>query len=147
MQKRMLTALTAVVALFALSNIALAFSSGSGSNTGTAIVGHGREVFFHASIPSGIFPGGNVLVGITASNPDMATVDLGTIHLAHISVDAAHASCVTSDFSMPDIVENDQVPAGAVNYRQRGGTLFYADTSVNQNACKGATLTLTLSGS
>jgi hypothetical protein len=146
MQKRMLIALTAAVALV-LSNIALAFSSGSGSSTGTAILGHGGAAFVHASIPSGIFPGGNVPVRITVSNPSTATVALGTIHLADISVDAAHASCVRSDFSMPDIVENDQVPAGSVNYSQRGGTLFYADTDIDQNACKGATLRLTLSGS
>lgn len=146
MQKSMLTALIAAVAL-ALSNIALAFSSGSGSSTVTAIPGNGGGVFFRASIPSGIFPGGNVPVNITVSNPSTATVALGTIHLADISVDSAHASCLTSDFSMPDIVENDQVTAGAVNYSQRGGTLFYADTDIDQNACKGATLTLTLSGS
>jgi hypothetical protein len=148
MQKRMLTPLTVLIAL-ALSGIALAFSSGSGAGAGagTAILGHGGGVFLHASVPPGIFPGGRVPVGITVSNPGTAAVELGTIHLADISVDPAHANCVRSDFSMPDIIENDQVPAGAVNYSQGGGTLFYADTDIDQSACKGATLTLTLSGS
>ncbi len=68
------------------------------------------------------------------------------MHLAGITVDGAHAACVTADFTMADVTENHQVPAEATTeVLPNNGSLVYANTSVSQDACKGATLTLTFS--
>jgi hypothetical protein len=49
---------------------------------------------------------------------------------------------------MADVTENHQVPAEATaEALPNNGSLVFANTSVSQDACKGATLTLTLSSS
>ena len=46
---------------------------------------------------------------------------------------------------MPDITETTSVAAGATAFAlPTGGVLTYANTALNQDACKSATLTLTL---
>jgi hypothetical protein len=70
------------------------------------------------------------------------------VHVESIAADSGHASCATADFTMADVTENHQVPAGATaDALPNNGSLVYANTAVNQDACKGATLTLTLSSS
>ena len=54
-------------------------------------------------------------------------------------------ACDTADFTMADVVSNTVVTAGQRGYALNGtGTLQYANTGVNQDACKGASLTLNL---
>jgi hypothetical protein len=68
------------------------------------------------------------------------------VHLVSVAVDAGHSGCAVADFTMPDVVENEAIPGGASNHAlATAGTLSYANTAVSQNACIGATLTLTLS--
>jgi len=46
---------------------------------------------------------------------------------------------------MPDVTSNTVVSAGATGQALSGtGTLSYANTTSNQDACKGASLTLNL---
>jgi hypothetical protein len=87
-------------------------------------------------------------VTFTAANPTNSGIEVSNVHLVGVSVDAGHAACVTDDFTMPDVTEADEVAAGATAETLSGlGTLSYADTAVNQDACQGATITLTLSSS
>jgi hypothetical protein len=47
---------------------------------------------------------------------------------------------------MADVESDTIVPGNATSFALNGsGTLEYANTNVNQDACKGATLTLSLS--
>jgi hypothetical protein len=47
---------------------------------------------------------------------------------------------------MADVTESHQVPGNATaESLPTNGSLAYAETGINQDACKGATLTLTLS--
>jgi hypothetical protein len=47
---------------------------------------------------------------------------------------------------MPDVPENHEVAAHASGHAlPSNGTISYANTDVSQDACKGASLTLTLS--
>ena len=51
-----------------------------------------------------------------------------------------------ADFTMADVTVSHQVPAGATaEALPTNGSLVFANTAVNQDACKDATLTLTLS--
>src|SRR6185295_457898 len=102
-------------------------------------------VTLRGSSPTCLFPGGSSTVTFTADNAGSSNLFVGTIHLAGVSADGGHASCVTSDFSMADVTSNTMVAAGASGAALTGtGTLNYANTGANQDACKGASLTLNL---
>ena len=69
---------------------------------------------------------------------------MGTVHLASVTFDAGHSGCSAADFTMPDVVENVEIPNGSGTALPNNGTLTFADTASNQDACKNATITLNL---
>lgn len=134
-----------VVVVLPLPGAAVAYWTGAASSSSTANTGAIATVWLTASVPDGITPGGREPVSFTATNPGNSPIHVSRVHLKSISVDRAHASCVTTDFSMADVTENGDIPAGSAAVPLlNDGTLAYADPDVNQDACKGATLTLTL---
>jgi hypothetical protein len=144
---RTVAALGAVVVL-AIAAAAFAYWTGSGSGTGSGDVGTVGSVTLTGSITPGSAPGTAEPVGFTAANPSESPIRITSVHLVSVAADGAHAACETADFTMADIAENHQVPAGATaEALPNDGSLVYANTAVSQDACKGATLTLTLSSS
>ena len=134
------------IAAVAIAGLAYAYWTGSGSGTGTGTAGTSGTVTITGAVAPGISPGTAEAVSFTAANSSDSPIRVTTVHLESIAVDGAHATCVTSDFTMADVTENHQVPSGAtVEPLPVNGSLVYANTAVNQDACKGATLTLTLS--
>jgi hypothetical protein len=135
-----------VVSLVAVTGLAYGFWTGTGSGTGTGTVGTNGTATITGTVASGIAPGTNAAVSFTAANPSASPIQVSSVHVASIAADSNHASCTTADFTMADVTENHQVPAGAtVDPLPTNGSLVYANTDVSQDACKGATLTLTLS--
>ncbi len=135
------------IGLSAIGAFAYWTTTGSGSGNADLATANGT-VTLHASAPTQLFPGGSSNVTFTADNPGASNLYVGTIHLASVSVDAGHSTCDTDDFSMADVVSNTVVAAGASGDPVTGtGTLEYANTNVNQDACKGADLTLNLTSS
>jgi hypothetical protein len=138
----------AVVIVVASAGTAFAYWTHAGGGSGTAAVGTSGAIALVATVPSGIVPGGTAPVAFTVSNAGTAPVKVGTVHLAGITVDAAHSTCVTADFTMPDVVEAQSVPPGAsAQALANGGTMTFANTAIVQDACKLATLTLALTSS
>jgi hypothetical protein len=136
------------VALVAIAGLAYAYWTGTGSGTGTGAVGTSGTATITGTIASGIAPGTSKAVTFTAANPSDSPIQVTTVHLDSVAVDAGHAGCATADFTMADATENHQVPAGATaEPLPSDGSLVYANTGVSQDACQGATLTLTLSSS
>ena len=136
------------IALASIGVIAFAFWTGSGSGEGEGDVGTSGNVTLTGTVTDGIAPGTSVPVSFTAANSTDSPIMVTTVHLESVAVDAAHSACVTADFTMPDVAQNHQVPAGAtVEPLPNDGSLTMANTAVNQDACKNATLTLTLSSS
>lgn len=144
-RKRAFAVLVGMTAV-AIAAVAVAFWTGAGSGSGTASVGEGGTATLNGTVAPGIAPGTAAPVAFTAANPSGSPIQIGTVHLVTIAVDGEHAACEVADFSMADVTENHQVPAGAtVEPLPAEGSLVYANTGVSQDACKGATLTLTLS--
>jgi hypothetical protein len=140
-------AIVLAVAMSAVGAFAYWTTTGSGSGNATLASSNGT-VTLHASAPTNLYPGGNSNVTFTGDNAGASNLFVGTIHLASVSADAGHASCNTGDFSMADVTSNTMVLAGASGQALSGtGTLAYANTNVNQDACKGATLTQNLTSS
>jgi hypothetical protein len=143
---RKVIAVVTVVGVLAVAGAAFAFFTGGGSGTGTAGVGTSGTVTLTATVTPGIVPGTSEPVSFTAANATNSGIQVTTVHLDGITVDSGHAACVTDDFSMADVPEAHEVPALATaEALPNDGTLVYADTGVSQDACQGATLTLTLS--
>jgi hypothetical protein len=143
--KQGLTAVACVAAL-AVAGIAYAYWTGSGSGSGTGDVGTNGTITLSGTVIGDSAPGVSQPVSFTAANATDSPIRVTTVHLESVSVDAAHSACAVADFSMANVTEDHQVPAGATaEALPNNGSLVYANTAVSQDACKGATLTLTLS--
>jgi hypothetical protein len=144
LKKRVLVVI-AVLAL-GVTGAAIAFWTQAGSGTGTGTVGTTGTVTLQGPVTAGIYPGGTSAVTLTASNSGSAPVKVQTVSLVSVAVDAGHSSCATADFTMPTVTENTSLAGNAVAQAlTSNGVLTMANTAANQDACKGATLTLTLS--
>jgi hypothetical protein len=133
-------------ALAGIAALAYAYWTGTGSGTGTGDVGTGGSVTLTGTVTDGVAPGTSVPVSFTAANATDSPIRVTTVHLESVSVDAGHSGCNTADFSMADVTQNHQVPGNATaEPLPNNGSLAMANTAVNQDACKNATLTLTLS--
>ena len=119
-------------------------TSGSGTGTATNAAANGTVVL-HAAFAAGLTPGGQTTVTYTADNAGTSNLYVGTI-TPTISIDATHVSagCLVGDFSISPTVSNVVVPAGTSAVAAGTGTLSFANTTANQDGCKGATVTLTL---
>jgi hypothetical protein len=146
-KKRLLTGLSVVAVLGAMGG-AYAYWTNAGSGSATGTVGSPGTITLAGTVAAGLVPGGSEPVTLTASNSGSAPIKLQAIKLVSISVDALHSTCVTADFTMPEVTENESIPGDASNHSlPNTGALSYANTAVSQNACIGATLTLTLASS
>lgn len=135
-----------VIALTMVAAGAYAYWTGGGSGSGTSDVGTNGAVTITATVAPDIAPGEARAVSFTAANATTSPIFVTTVHLVSVAVDSEHAACATADFSMANVTASHQVPAGAtVEALGTGGSLVYANTAVSQDACKDATLTLTLS--
>ena len=137
-------AIVLAIALSAIGAFAYWTTTGSGNGSASVAASNGT-VTLHGTAPTNLYPGGSSSVTFTADNAGASDLYVGTIHLQGVSADGGHASCVTSDFSMGDVTSNTVVLANANGQALNGtGTLNYANTGSNQDACKGATLTLNM---
>jgi hypothetical protein len=144
LSKKMKVTITAVVLAFAAAG-AYAYWTGAGGGSGEATVGDGGTVTLTATVAGEAAPGTAQDVSFTAANATTSPVFVTAVQLGTVTADGDHAGCATADFTMADIPQGQQIPAGATAAAlDDDGSLVYANTAVNQDACKGATLTLTL---
>jgi hypothetical protein len=148
-KKKFLSAL-ATVGVLAIAAGAYAYFTTTGSGTATATVGSSSAVVLKGTVTGNLYPGSSSPVTLTVDNPSSGKQRVGTISLEKITADAGHPTCsvVTTggnpDFTMADVVVNKTYASGNAQAVTPGGTLTMNDTGVSQDACQGATLTLTL---
>jgi|RhiMethySRZTD1v2_1073278.scaffolds.fasta_scaffold81527_5 hypothetical protein len=144
--------LTAAIASLALVAVAIAFytTTGSGSGTGTARNGYANALAITGDAPAGLVPGGFVTITGNVHNGNSGAAKVGTVTGA---VDAA-GSCTDSWFTITDVAfsgGSDVIPANGD--RAFTAKLNMADAvdnegvPVDQNACKGAALSIAWSSS
>ncbi len=145
---RKLIVIAGVIAALAVAGGAFAYWTGGGSGSGTGTVGTSGTVTVTGTVATGIAPGLTRAVAFTAANAADSAIRVSNVHLVSVAADAEHASCAAADFTMADVAQTHEIPAGAtVEALPNDGSLVYANTAVSQDACKGATLTLTLTSS
>jgi hypothetical protein len=148
-KKRALLALSCACAL-ALAGVAYAYFTTSGSGTVTATVGSSSAVTLKGTVTGNLYPGASAPVSLTVDNPSAGKQRVGTVSLEKITADAGHSGCSVTisggnpDFAMADIVVNKTFGSGNGQAVTPNGSLTMNDTGVSQDACQGATLTLTL---
>jgi hypothetical protein len=143
-KKRAIVALAAI-AVVAFAGVAYAYFTTTGAGSGSATVGTSSAVVLHGTAPATLYPGTSSVVNFTVDNPSSGHQLVNTIHLDSVSTDAAHSACVMADFTMPDVAAAQDVPAGNGTAITATGTLTLNNTSVSQDDCKNAPLTLHLS--
>lgn len=135
----------ATVGVLIVAGGAYAFWTAGGTGSATSTASGGGTITINGTIPTGIAPGLSRTVTFQATNTTTSAIMVQTVSLTSVTVDAGHSGCLVADFTMPSVVENESVAAGASAVSLTNtGTLTMANTAVNQDACKGATLTLAL---
>jgi hypothetical protein len=138
------------ICLLAVAGGAYAYFTTTGSGTVTASVGTGSAVTLKGTVTGNLYPGSSSPISLTVDNPSSAKQRVGTISLEKITADAGHSSCSVvigggnPDFTMAEVVVNKTYGQGNGQAVTPNGTLTMNDTGVSQDACQGATLTLTL---
>jgi hypothetical protein len=150
-----------VVAILAVGGAAVAFWTSTGTGSGTATVGTSTGLTLTpVTITGTLYPGGTAATSsITINNPGASAVRVTNISLNPAQPTTGNqqlsgigglpaAGCPAADFTF-----NANLPGGFVNVPAGGsvvvttGTLSMANTAVNQDACKGLTLTIYLRAS
>jgi hypothetical protein len=142
-KKALIATGTGAVAALAIGGLALAYwtTTGSGTGSGTAANSNGTIVL-HGTFANGITPGSSKAVSFTADNAGTSSLQVGTVS----TVVTTSAGCNASWFSVADVIENQTIAAGQSGVAlAHDGSLVFADDAANQDGCKGATITLTLS--
>ncbi|MDQ0673973.1 hypothetical protein QFZ36_001534 [Pseudarthrobacter siccitolerans] len=146
-KKNKIAAAAASVALVAVGGgAAYAYWSTTGGGYGTATAGSDNAVVIHAAFDDGITPGvnGAKTIKYTADNPNTSSTPV-TLNTA-TTVSTSAADCKGSWFTATVPTATTTVAGNAVGAALTGtGTLtLNDDPAVDQNACKGATITVTV---
>lgn len=147
LKKKRTFAVLGVIAILAVAGVAVAYwtTSGSGNGSGAVAASNGT-LALHGSITSPLTPGSTSSVSLTADNANSSSEQVGTVH-AVVSIDEAHAKagCEASDFTIGDTAENQVIPANSGGVAlAHSASITMADTAANQDACKGAEVSLAL---
>ena len=154
-KRKKLTLVVSGIAVLALAGAALAYWTASGSGSGDATAGTDSGVTItNVTFDATLYPAATVNVKYDANNSSTDTpakvgdvvADTVNYRPTGVTVDLGHSSCGVSDFTYSGSTVNTDIAASgtySATYAN-GGTLTMADTGSNQDACKGATLTLHL---
>jgi hypothetical protein len=132
------------VAMLAVAGVAVAYwtTTGSGSGSGTVATSNG-VIVLHGTISNELTPGSTSPVTFTADNKGSSSLRVESVK-AVVSTDKT--GCLVSDFTIGDTAENQTIAAGGKEVALvHNGSIEMADTAINQDECKGAKVTLTLS--
>ena len=141
-KKSRITAAVAGVALVAVGGgAAYAYwtTTGSGSGEATNAAG-GGTVTLHATFDGGLAPGNQVAVAYTADNATTSSTVVGALS-ANVTTNVA--GCLPAWFEVTAVTSNSPVAANSTGTSVGSGVLKFNDsTTVNQDACKGAVVTV-----
>ena len=135
----------ALVGALALGGTAIAYwtTTGAGTGSGTVAASNGTLTLSATFPNAALYPGGSQVVSFKATNGNATDLRLNTIHTVVTTSDPTN--CLASWFSVADVSANQTIPAGATALAVTStGIIAFANDAANQDACKSATLTLTL---
>ena len=153
--KRKRAVVFGLVAALVVAGAAIAFWTSTGTGQGTATVGTSSGLPISAvTFGNTLYPGGKSPVSFTITNSSANSA----ITVAQVAADTSFGAtgvtglpggCLPADFTFPTFTVNQSIPAGGtLNLTvPTAGGLAFANTAVNQDACKGASPVLHLKAS
>jgi hypothetical protein len=117
-------------------------TTGSGSGSGANSTG-GGTVTLHATFAGGLAPGNSVSVAYTADNASTTGTKVGALTSSVTTSDPTN--CLSDWFTVTSVTSNSLVAATSTGTSVGSGTLTFLNSDDNQNACKGATITVNVS--
>jgi hypothetical protein len=141
-RKNKIVAASAALALTAVGGgAAVAYWSTTGTGGGSAKNSAGLgTVTLTATFEPGLAPGGSTTIAYTAKNNTTSSTLVGTLTP---TVTTSDAGCLPVWFSATAVSSNTTLAAGATG-SVGSGTLSFTDTAGNQDACKGAVVTVSV---
>lgn len=133
-----------IVAIAAISAVgAFAYWTTTGAGTGSAAnaASNGEIVLTASWAADALYPGGDEVVSFTANNAGPSNLYVGTV-TSVVSTD--DVDCLASDFTVAPVAQGQIIEPGTEDLDD-DGLIVFANSALNQDACKGATVTLTLS--
>lgn len=140
--------LAIATAVLATAGVAWAYwtTTGSGDGTATTAAANGTLTLHATADSSLLYPGGTADISITAENTSTGTsLKVTTVSFDSLSVDTAHATagCLASDYTVGTVSTTPTVVApGETSGVVATATLSMANSALDQDACKGAVVTL-----
>ena len=144
LSRKLKVALAAAVVPALMAGAAVAYFTTTGAGTGSGAAGTSTALVLHGTVADTLYPGTSSTVSFTVDNASTGHQFVNVITLASVTTDAAHSACVVADFTMPPVTAAQDVASGNGIAITATGTITMANTSVSQDACKGAPLTLNL---
>jgi len=141
MRKRILVPVAAIAAL-AVAGIAVAYFTASGTGSGTATVGTVSDVTITGvSFDNTLYPGGSTAVRFTVNNTSTDTAVKVDKVIADTSrgtngISGLPVGCDAADFTFDAVSVGASIDAS--DSTSASGTLHFADSGRNQDACQNA---------
>lgn len=149
LKSRRAKALLGAVAALAITAVAVAYWTGTGSGTGSAASSTGTSVTVnHIAFDPGLYPGKEEAVTFDVTNN--SSTEKAYVASETLSIDSVKTSggATITDACASDFVISQQPTAIAAEINPSatvsptGGKIKLNDTGVNQDACKGAVVTV-----
>lgn len=115
-------------------------TTGSGDGTATNSDG-GGTVTLHANFADELSPGNSVDVQYTADNSSNTGTKVGALSA---NVTTSVGACLPAWFNVSALTDNALVAANTVGTQVGTGVLEFLNSDDNQDACKGAVVTITV---
>jgi hypothetical protein len=150
LHRKKIVAISAVCVLLAAGG-AYAYWTAGGSGTGSAPVGTSAPLTaIQTTTLTAMYPGDTAQIisgNFNNTNAGLAYVGTVTASISSVAkaVGAPAGTCDSSDFTLANaaMTVNAEVPAGTAQGAWTGASLKFNDkTTTNQDACKGATVSL-----
>lgn len=153
--KRRALLLIGAVATLAVAGAAFAFWTGGGSGTGSASA-EGAQTGLTANQTTtltAMYPGDSAqTISGNFDNPNSGPIHVSSVTVSIDSVTKAvgapAGTCDSTDFTLANtaMTVNAEVPTGTAKGSFTGATIRFNNKATNQDACKGANLTLDYTG-
>jgi hypothetical protein len=144
--RKIVAVVVGTVLLVSGAGIAFAYWTGTGTGTGTATTGTNVGITVNqTSVITGMYPGqaAQTLSGsFTNTNASPVFVAAVTANPV-VTIDAGHPLCLSASYTMGGTATvGHQVAAGTLVDSWTGLTIAMNNLGTNQDACKGATVTI-----
>lgn len=130
------------VASLAIAGAAFAYFTTTGAGTATGAAGTSSALTITGTVTTLLYPGTSSPVTFAVNNPSTGHQFVTSISLT--SVTASDAGCLSAWFSMPTVTANQDIDPGGEAITAQGTITMANLPTVNQDACKLATLTVNL---